>query len=194
MIISNDILDNFELINQEYLPDTEFYNLKSSVAEYRLYSYLTTFFNNIVILDIGTYTGRSAMALSHNPTNKVISYDIGKYFEDTHKIHSKQNITFKVKNVMDDLNNDLISKTKIIMIDIDHFGKTERIILDKLKELNYSGIVLLDDIYHPKPRFNWRMKKLWNNITEEKYDMTKYGHFSGTGLVVFNSEFDFKFE
>ena len=50
--ISNQILDNFKLINHEYLVTQEYYETKSGVQEYRLYSYLSTFFNNTIILDI----------------------------------------------------------------------------------------------------------------------------------------------
>jgi hypothetical protein len=39
--ISNEILDNFELKNQRYLVDSNYYELKSGQQEYRLYSYLT---------------------------------------------------------------------------------------------------------------------------------------------------------
>ena len=47
--ISNKILDEFNLINEEYLVDQEFYNGKSGLQEYRLYSYLTTFFTPLHI-------------------------------------------------------------------------------------------------------------------------------------------------
>ena len=36
------------------------------------------------------------------------------------------------------------------------------------------------------------MDKLWNNIKEPKIDLTKYGHFSGTGVIIFGN-FDIKF-
>ena len=49
--ISNDILDKIQLKNHEYLVDISYYDLLSGSQEYRLYSYLTTFFNNITILD-----------------------------------------------------------------------------------------------------------------------------------------------
>ena len=42
--ISNEILDNFKLINHEYLVNNEYYDNVSGLQEYRLYSYLTTFF------------------------------------------------------------------------------------------------------------------------------------------------------
>jgi len=71
------------------------------------------------------------------------------------------------------------------MIDIDHMYTTEKKILDRLRELNYNGIVLLDDIHHYKQPYIEPMKKLWKEIKEEKYDITKLGHSSGTGLVIF---------
>jgi len=186
--LSNDSLDNFKLINEDYLTDKEYYDLKSGQQEYRLYSYLTTFFNNITILDIGTYTGRSAIALSYNETNKVISYNIVDQIGDNnHKIYSKKNITFKVKDVLEDLNEEFIKNVKIVMIDIDHNGFTEKIIIDRLKELNFSGLIILDDITKlPDPVLNERMANLWNGIHDRKYDVTKYGHWSGTGIVVMN--------
>ena len=45
--------------------------LPAGQSEYRFYAYLSTFFNNTTILDIGTRTGGSALALSYNPTNQV---------------------------------------------------------------------------------------------------------------------------
>ena len=184
IILNNYILDKFNLINEEFLVDKAFYDLKSGINEYRLYSYLSQLFDNITILDIGTFTGRSAVALSHNITNNVISYNvINQINNNNHKIYTKSNIEFKVKNILDDLDSDFIENVKIIILDIDHFYINELKILNKLKELNYSGLILLDDIHHPSPRENKCMQKLWNDITDRKIDITKYGHASGTGLI-----------
>ena len=54
IILSNELLAKFELKNQDFLVDKNYYDLKSGQQEYRLYSYLSTLFNNITILDIGT--------------------------------------------------------------------------------------------------------------------------------------------
>ena len=194
--ISNKILDNFKLINHEYLVDKNYYDLKSGVQEYRLYSYLTTFFNNTTILDIGTLNGRSAIALSHNDTNKVISYDIINNIKtNNHKIYSKINITFNIKNILNDLTEELIKDVKIIMIDIDHYEIIEKQIISKLNKLNFSGIIILDDITnHPDPYVNECMNKLWDNLEYTKYDVTKYGHFSGTGIIIMNDDITFLFD
>lgn len=187
--ISNDILDNFSLKNHEYLVDPTYYDLPSGKQEYKLYSYLTTFFENSIILDIGTLNGRSAVSLSHNESNQVISYNIVDDIKNTnHRIYTKSNIEFRIKNVLDDLTPELVSKTKIIMIDIDHFEVIEREIIQRLDELGFSGIILLDDIHHPAPKERDAMQKLWNSLEYKKYDVTKYGHWSGTGLIVMNSD------
>jgi hypothetical protein len=192
--ISNYILDNFKLENHEYLVDRKHYDDYSGIQEYRLYSYLSTFFNNTIILDIGTFDGRSAVALSYNESNHVISYDIVNRITSGHKIYKKSNITFKIKNVLEDLTQDLIDKVKIVMIDIDHFEVIEKQIIDKLDELNFSGIIILDDIKHPWQKEYDCMQRLWNNLKYKKYDMTKYGHCSGTGIIFMNTDIDFIFE
>ena len=182
--LNNELLDNFKLINHEYLVDKNYYDLESGKQEYRLYSYLSTLFDNITILDIGTYNGRSAVSLSHNENNKVISYNINDDIKDLHhKIYTKSNIEILIKNVLDDLNEEFLKNVKIVLIDIDHFYTIEKEIMDKLKELNYDGLILLDDIKHPSPKEFEAMQKLWNEIEDEKYNITKYGHWSGTGLV-----------
>ena len=151
-------------------------------------------FNNCFILDIGTHQGRSAVSLSHNSSNKVISYNIVDQIPDkSHLIHKKLNIEFRIKNVIDDLKKDFISKVKIVMIDIDHFGRIESLILNKLYQCGFSGIILLDDIHHPQPREKLLMENLWKNINLKKYDLTQYGHFSGTGVVIMNSDIEFEF-
>ena len=189
IVLNKTILNNFELKNHEYLVNKIYYDLSCGKQEYRLYSYLTTFFNNSIILDIGTWDGRSAVSLSHNETNKVISYNIVDEINNPqHKIYTKNNIEFRICNIMDDLVLDIVSKCKIVMIDIDHFEVIERKIIERLDELGFSGIILLDDIHHPWTKENEAMQLLWNSLPYTKYDITEYGHFSGTGLILMNCD------
>lgn len=189
IIINNKLLDNFEMKNSEYLVYNDNYDNPSGIQEYRLYSYLSTFFNDIIILDIGTSHGRSAIALSHNETNKVISYDIYNHIQNNnHKIYSKSNIEFRIKNVLDDLTPEFVSKCKIIIIDIDHYEIIERQIINKLIDCGFSGIILLDDIHHPYPDMYKAMQILWKGINLPKFDITSYGHWSGTGMILMNTD------
>jgi len=43
-----------------------------------------------------------------------------------------------------------------------------------------SGVLLLDDIHLNEP-----MQKFWDSLTQEKHDLTEFGHFTGTGMVLF---------
>lgn len=187
--LSNAILDKFNLKNHEYLVDPTYYDLPSGNQEYKLYSYLTTFFDNAIILDIGTLNGRSAISLSHNELNQVISYNIVDDIKKPgHKIYTKSNIEFRIKNVLDDLSLEFVAKLKIVMIDIDHLEVLERQIIQRLNDYGFSGLILLDDITHPAKEEREAMQRLWKSLNYEKYDVTQYGHWSGTGLIVMNSE------
>jgi predicted O-methyltransferase YrrM len=173
----------------EYLIDTGCYTLEAGNGEYRLYSYLSTLFDNITILDIGTNQGRSAVALSHNPNNHVISYDIEDHIHTReYKLFEKSNIEFKLKNVMEDLTTEFIQSKniKLVMIDICHTGPPEREIMDRLSACGFKGIVILDDIWHPEIHFQEGMQKMWNELPWRKRDISELGHWSGTGIVYFD--------
>ena len=141
---------------------------------YKLYAYLSKKFNGGVILDIGTRFGNSALCLSHNAKNKVISYNI---VEEGASDIVKSNITWKVT----DFTKDKIdySQVKLILIDVDpHDGSKEKMMLSHLKDRGYKGLILLDDI-----KKGGSMQSMWNEITYPKKDITNVGHVSGTGIL-----------
>tara|TARA_B100000683_G_scaffold55995_1_gene53588 strand:- start:44 stop:634 length:591 start_codon:yes stop_codon:yes gene_type:complete len=156
--------------------------LTAGQSEYRLYAWLSTKFNNTTILDVGTRTGGSALALSYNDKNKVISYDLVE--QGASSGIKKDNITFKVQDFREDdtLDYDNIS---IIMIDVDpHDGTTEEEMFEYLEEKGWKGLVLLDDIGPQWPE----IEDFWNRITFPKINVTEIGHMSGTGLVNFDEK------
>ena len=148
---------------------------------YRLLSYISSLYNNIIICDVGTKHGLSAIALA-SPTNKVYSYDTVDKLDDQLKdAASEINCTFLVENCLEkDEHKERLLSADIVMLDTDHDGVFEEEFYSFLKTSGFSGILILDDI-----RLNEPMKKFWDSITEPKFDITKYGHFSGTGLVTF---------
>ena len=156
--------------------------LTAGQSEYRLYAWLSTKFNNTTILDVGTRTGGSALALSYNDKNKVISYDLVE--QGASSGIKKDNITFKVQDFREDdtLDYDNIS---IIMIDVDpHDGTAEEEMFEYLEEKGWKGLVLLDDIGPQWPE----IEDFWNRITFPKLNVTEVGHMSGTGLVNFDEK------
>jgi hypothetical protein len=152
--------------------------LPAGQSEYRFYAYLSTFFNNTTILDIGTRTGGSALALSYNPNNQVISYDL---VEQGASSIEKENITWKIMNFMEDEEIDW-KKVSIVMIDVDpHDGSQERVMMDWLREKGWKGILIHDDIGPDWPD----IQMMWDEIPESKLDVTDIAHMSGTGIVNF---------
>ena len=131
---------------------------------------------------MGTRTGGSALALSYNDKNKVISYDLVE--QGASSGISKGNVTFKIQDFREDdtLDYDNIS---IIMIDVDpHDGTAEEEMFEFLEEKGWKGLVLLDDIGPQWPE----IEDFWNRITFPKINVTEVGHMSGTGLVNFDEK------
>jgi hypothetical protein len=157
------------------------WNMTPGKSEYLLYSYLSDYFENTIILDIGTGGGGSSKAFGLNLKNKIISFDLSQRTE----IPPSDNIEYRHGEFIEDQTIDY-SKVSIIMIDVDpHDGLKEPIMLDYLKKINWSGLLLLDDI--KCDRF-LELEKYWNTLNEEKYDLTDIGHDSGTGLINFGKK------
>jgi hypothetical protein len=151
---------------------------KPGKEHYNLLAYISTLYNGETFLDIGTYKGCSAIALSYNPQNKVISFDIS---EGLIKL-SKQpvNVEFRVDNILDLKNQELLLTSPVILLDTAHDGPFEHEFYNYLLEIGYTGILLLDDIH-----LNNSMREFWESISIEKYDISNIGHVTGTGLVYF---------
>jgi hypothetical protein len=150
---------------------------------YQLLSCFSLFFDDSILLDIGTNEGASALAMSYNKSNKIYSFDL----VDNRKINENLN---NIHYIIDDITREytgndgkydnLVLSSSMIMLDTEHDGRFEFKFYKYLKKINYKGYLFLDDIY-----LNKIMVNFWNYITEEKMDLTNLGHWSGSGLVVF---------
>ena len=165
----SDKLINYELDHNPY-----YFHMESGKEHYRLLMYVSTLYNDEVIFDVGTNKCMSALALSYNKSNRVKTYDIVKLLPENPNVDT-------IEYILGDSTKDLdLEKCPVIFLDVDHDGLYEDIFYEHLKNINWKGILILDDIHLNEP-----MKKFWNRIEEKKYDITNIGHWSGTGLVVF---------
>jgi hypothetical protein len=146
---------------------------------YKLLAWFASKFNDSLILDIGTYKGCSALALSYNLSNKVKSFDIRYGLRNI--INYPSNIEFIIDDILDEKYKSLILSSKFILLDTDHDGAFEYSLYNYLKVINYKGYLMIDDI-----KFNSSMEEFWTSIVEKKYDISHIGHHSGTGLVIFS--------
>jgi predicted O-methyltransferase YrrM/SAM-dependent methyltransferase len=154
-----------------YFLDTQF------KEHYRLLAYLSTLYKGQTIFDVGTLKGYSALALSYNPDNRVVSYDIEDLKELSHREELKT-IEYRIGNVLEDSR---LLKAPVILLDTYHDGTFEALFYNHLKKNRYKGLLVLDDIHLNAP-----MKKFWSQIGEPKEDVTDLAHWSGTGLVDFS--------
>jgi len=154
----------------KYFCDTQF------LEHYRLIAYLSTRFNHSTIFDVGTNKGYSALALSFNPSNRVISYDIVECKELRHP-ERLDRIEYRIGDVLKDPR---LLDSPLIMLDTNHDGSFEKDLYTFLKANRYRGFLFLDDIH-----LNTAMIRFWDGIAEPKEDLTDLGHFSGSGLVAY---------
>ena len=142
---------------------------------YHLLAYITSMLpEGSRVLEIGTRTGESAIAMKiGNPSIKLTTCDLEDNF------NKFEDIDFRKINGLD-----LIEEFKdapFIFIDVDpHDGVQERVMIQKLKDVGFKGVLMLDDI-----RLNQEMFHFWNEINLPKIDVSLAGHYSGTGIVLF---------
>ena len=176
--ISNDVLDVVDMNLYQIIDNEEYQNYytdKSSKEHYRLLTHISNSFNDETFIDVGTLKGCSALALSTNEKNKVYSFNLSSQLE----LNSlPENVEFIIDNVLNGKYDNILLSAKFILLDTFHDGSFEQEFLNYLKSINYSGVLILDDIY-----LNNEMRFFWKNINEDKLDITNIGHSSGTGVV-----------
>ena len=113
---------------------------------------------------------------------RTVSYDVVDIFPDDHiTVKNKCNVQFRCMDCLEDLNEGLIQSTDLICIDIDHRGFYEKDIMCLLHKYKYKGLVVIDNIL-----ISHAMKNFWEEIQLPKYIVTSVGHWTGTGIVVFD--------
>jgi len=183
--LNNEFNDRFKniVINEQNI---NFFS-QPGVEHYRLLSYISTLFNNVNILDIGTHLGHSALALSYNNTNTIYSFDIMDKVRPN--IKNISNIKFMSDNLFDeDIFNkwkDIIMNCPFIFLDVDpHNGFMEIDFINMLQKNDYKGFIICDDIWY----FKDMRDNFWFKIDNKyRYDITHLGHWSGTGIISFNN-------
>ena len=162
---------------------------KSGKEHYRLLSYFSTLYSNVNIVDIGTHMGNSSLALSFNPSNTIHTFDIINKNIDP-LIRNRKNIVFHIDNILQNPEyNELLLSCPFIFLDIDpHNGVMEYEFYLYLKSIGYKGFLICDDIWY----FKGMRDHFWLKIDSDiKYDLTEYGHFSGTGIILFDLQNEF---
>lgn len=147
-----------------------------------------------LVLDIGTYTGLSALAMlsALQPGAKLVTVDIIPWEQIPGSfLRSSDFDGERLQQIVCDLGRrdaaerhaDLLHHADFILVDASKDGVFEYRLMEqfKLARLKPGALVVFDDI-----RF-WTMLRLWREIRQPKLDLTSFGHWSGTGLVDWES-------
>jgi len=170
--------------------DIDFYSTPGK-EHYKLLSYFSNLFNNSNIIDIRTHLGHSALSLSYNKTNTIYSFDIVDKVRPN--IKNIENIKFMNDDLFDKETfnkwSELILSCPFIFLDVDpHNGFMENSFIGFLKEINYDGFIICDDVWY----FKEMRDNFWYKIEDQyRYDLTDIGHWSGTGIITFNKDISF---
>lgn len=172
---------------------TNFMNKKPGEEHYKLLSFIAdTLAKHIetpVICDIGTLHGSSALALARPDKCIVTTYDILNLVptipnnQPTKTVDHVPNIKRKIMSGQLDIVN--IAKSHLILLDIDpHEGTEETKFVSMLEQHGFKGILIVDDI-----NLNEGMKAFWDGVPEKykKRDVTHLGHWTGTGIILFDT-------
>ena len=138
-------------------------NGRAGREHYKLLTYLGLQMQNKFIVELGTHHGLSCLALSVNPTNQIRTYDI----VDEPALHRvPSNVTRVIGNIFDLHEEQYLLKADLIFLDTAHTGEFEWQVYSYLKDNDYRGIIVFDDIL-----WSDEMIAFWEKIDLPKYDI-----------------------
>ena len=146
------------------------------------------------IVEVGTYTGLSALAMlaSLTPAARLTTYDVLPWdaipetclcpadFADGRLVQHISDLSDPAAFAS---HSSTIQNADLIFVDGPKDGAFEERFLHHLGGLRFerAPLVVLDDIRL------WNMLAPWRGISAPKLDLTSFGHWSGTGLVHWTS-------
>jgi predicted O-methyltransferase YrrM len=146
------------------------------------------------IIEIGTATGASALCMKKYlpPEGKITTFDLHSWKEDPNTLLKSQDFEdSSLRQEVADLSSEkelfhyqsLLEKSDLIFIDATHDGCLEKKLLDNFRKISFqkAPLLILDDIRV------WTMLKMWREVSFPKLDLTSFGHWSGTGIIQWQS-------
>lgn len=160
---------------------------------YRLLSAFIKILQPKVVIEIGTATGASCLCMKkYLPKSaKIFTFDIIPWREYPETGLKESDFDSQLEQKVQDLtigqntllHYDLFKNADFIFIDAAKDGRTEQFFCNFFDSIKFNGnpIVVFDDIKFIN------MLKIWHSIRHPKLDITSFGHWSGTGIVDWNS-------
>jgi predicted O-methyltransferase YrrM len=160
---------------------------------YRLLAALVAELGAVSVVEIGTFTGMGALALTETlpPGGRLTTFDLVPWrdFSDTW-LAERDFANGRIVQVLADIgapggiapHRALFEDADFIFIDGPKDGVSEQSFIDAIGslELRKNPIVMFDDTRV------LNMIEIWRRLDRPKLDLTSFGHWSGTGLVDWN--------
>jgi predicted O-methyltransferase YrrM len=159
---------------------------------YRLLAGLVSVMQPGTVIEIGTASGLSALALLETlpAGGRLATFDLVPWREEPDNVLTEADFTDgRLTQFTDDLSHpdgrakhrELLESAELIFIDAAKDGEQERRFLAGFEEVAWRRppIVVFDDVRQ------WNMLAIWREVRRPKLDLTSFGHWSGTGLVDF---------
>lgn len=158
---------------------------------YRLLAAMTRILRPSAAVEVGTYTGMGCLAMASSmPLGKVVTYDIVPWESFPDSLITPADLGGGLEQRLGDLSksdyfereSETLKAAGLIFVDGPKDGSFERTFLDHLIPLlmGSGAVLMLDDIRL------MNMVQLWRELPLPKLDITSFGHWSGTGLAIFD--------
>lgn len=157
---------------------------------YKLLTALVSVLQPKTVVEIGTATGLSALAMKNAlpDDGKITTFDLFPWGDDPNTVLQIEDFADgRLEQRTDDLstprgwraNAETLRRAELVFVDAKHDGAQEREFVRGFDDVGLANapIVVFDDIRL------WGMLAFWQEIDRPKLDLTSFGHWSGTGLV-----------
>jgi predicted O-methyltransferase YrrM len=157
---------------------------------YRLVAALVAELNARHVVEIGTYQGHASLAMcSQLPADgRLTTFDVIPWPQIKPPILRESDFADgRLRQELADLQDfatmekhrEVLQRADFIFVDAAKDGVMEQRFLDNFRRLGLpkGPVVMFDDIRE------WKMLRIWNEITEPKLDLTSFGHWTGSGWV-----------
>lgn len=157
---------------------------------YRLVAALVAELGAKNVVEIGTYQGLASLAMfSQLPTDgRMTTFDVIPWPQIQPNILRESDFADgRLKQELADLQDfatmekyrAVFQSADLIFVDAAKDGVMEQRFIENFRRLGLpkGPIMMFDDIRE------WKMLRIWNDITEPKLDLTSFGHWTGTGWV-----------
>jgi predicted O-methyltransferase YrrM len=157
---------------------------------YRLLAALVEELQPRSVVDIGTYTGLSALTMlsAAKPCARIVTIDVIPWSQVPGTFLVPADFeTGRLSQLLINLADESIARqyawllrdADLILVDAAKDGTFEPKLFTNFENvgLKTGALIVFDDIRQ------WNMLSFWRSIARSKLDLTSFGHFTGTGIV-----------